>query len=143
MKVSPSPANLSDPMQSDCPGRDVFKLITSRWTLLILWSLKSGPERFHRIRDTVDGISERVLSSALKDLCRNGLTERHVEPSVPPKVSYSLTPCGRGLLVVMDQLTGWIARELDNIEMAKQRYDRNGSVSEELTESEHYASGTY
>jgi DNA-binding HxlR family transcriptional regulator len=104
----------------------VFKLITGRWTLLILWSLKLGPVRFHRIRDTVEGISERVLSSALKDLCRHGLVSRHVEPSVPPKVSYSLTDSGEGLLDVMEHLTGWIARELDGIEKAKREYDRDG-----------------
>lgn len=123
MEVSPAPADLSDPMHSDCPGRDVFKLVTGRWSLLILWSLKSGPVRFHRIRDAVEGISERVLSSALKDLTRHGLIARHVEPSVPPRVSYSLTPCGEGLLDVMDQLTGWIARELDAIKSAQRRYD--------------------
>jgi DNA-binding HxlR family transcriptional regulator len=125
MDVSSDPANPSDPMNSDCPGRDIFKLVTGRWTLLILWSMRSGPLRFHRIRDTVEGISDRVLSSSLKDLCRHGLTARHVEPCVPPKVSYSLTPCGKGLLEVMDHLTGWIARELNDIELAKDRFDGN------------------
>ena len=124
MKVSSAPTDPSDPMHADCPGREVFKLITGRWSLLILWSLKSGPVRFHRIRDTVEGISERVLSSSLKDLCRHGLVSRHVDPSVPPKVSYSLTQSGEGLLDITDQLTGWIARELDNIDAAKRRYDR-------------------
>ncbi len=126
MNVSPDAAALSDPMHVDCPGRDIFKVITGRWTLLILWSLKSGRMRFHRIRDTVEGISERVLSSALKDLCRHGLVSRHVESSVPPKVSYSLTGSGEGLLEVMEHLTGWIARELDVIEAAKREYDRDG-----------------
>ena len=79
--------------------------------------------RFFQIRDQVEGISERVLSSALKDLWRHGLISRHVEPSVPPKVSYSLTPSGQGLHDVMGQLTGWIASELDSIEAAKRRFD--------------------
>ena len=42
---------------------------------------------------------------------------------MPPKVSYRLTQCGEGLLDVMDHLTGWIAKELDGIEVAKRRYD--------------------
>lgn len=126
MNVSTYSGALADPMHSDCPGREVFKLITGRWTLLILWSLKSGPMRFRRIRDAVEGISERVLSSALKELCRHGLIDRQVEPSVPPKVSYSLTQCGEGLLDVMEHLTGWIARELEGIEKAKRRYEADG-----------------
>ncbi|MBM1814308.1 winged helix-turn-helix transcriptional regulator [Pseudosulfitobacter pseudonitzschiae] len=125
MEVSPALTDPTNPMHADCPGREVFKLITGRWTLLILWSLKSGTLRFFQIRDQVEGVSERVLSSALKDLCRHGLISRHVEPSVPPKVSYSLTPCGAGLLDVMGQITGWIASELDTIEAAKRRYDES------------------
>lgn len=124
MNVSTDPAHPSDPMHSDCPGREVFKLITGRWTLLILWSMKSGPLRFHRIRDTVEGISERVLSSTLKELCRHGLVARHVEATIPPKVSYELSPCGEGLLEVMNNLTAWIARELEGIEQAKQSFDQ-------------------
>lgn len=125
MEVSAADA---DPMTADCPGRDLFLLATGKWTLLILWSLKNGPRRFHQLRDEVEGISERVLSATLKSLCRHGLLRRHVEPSVPPKVSYDLTPTGTGLLSVMEGLTGWIAQELDTVEAAKARYDRDNSA---------------
>ncbi|MFD1794860.1 helix-turn-helix transcriptional regulator [Paracoccus aurantiacus] len=118
----------ADPMTADCPGRDLFLLATGKWTLLILWSLKSGPRRFHQLRDDVEGISERVLSATLKSLCRNGLTMRHVEASIPPKVSYELTPTGKGLLSVMEGLTGWIAAEIHTVEDAKARYDRENEV---------------
>ena len=126
MEVSSKDA---DPMRSDCPGRDLFLLATGKWTLLILWALKSGPRRFHQLRDEVDGISERVLSATLKSLRRNGLVMRHVEPSVPPKVSYELTEIGTGLLSVMEGLTGWIAQELDAVEAAQARYDREGDAA--------------
>lgn len=122
MEVSASRAQ--DPMQADCPGRDLFMIATGKWTLLILWALRSGPRRFHQIRDDVDGISERVLSSTLKTLCRNGLMTRHVRPTVPPRVSYALTPTGEGLLSVMDGLTGWIGREIGTVERARAEYDR-------------------
>lgn len=125
MNVSPRTPReeRADPMHTDCPGRALFGLITSRWCLLILWSLKGGTQRFFEIRNRVEGISERVLSDVLKQLCRHGLITRYVEPSVPPKVSYSLTESGEGLLAVMGGLTDWIARELDHVETAKRRYD--------------------
>ncbi|WBU60294.1 winged helix-turn-helix transcriptional regulator [Paracoccus albus] len=104
-------------------------MATGKWTLLILWALKSGPRRFHQLRDEVDGISERVLSATLKSLRRNGLVMRHVEPSVPPKVSYELTEIGTGLLSVMEGLTGWIAQELDAVEAAQARYDRENDAA--------------
>jgi DNA-binding HxlR family transcriptional regulator len=130
VEVSPiqMAAGRADPMNSDCPGRDLFDLITSRWPLLILWALKDGMLRFFEIRNRVEGISERVLSDTLKKLCRHGLIARYVEPSVPPKVSYSLTPSGEGLLVVMGGLTEWIATELDNVEQAKRHHDSSNQA---------------
>lgn len=122
--VKVSAAESGDPMNADCPGRALFILATGKWTLLILWSLRDGPRRFHELRDDVGGISERVLSSTLKALCRHGLTDRHVEPTVPPKVSYNITGTGAGLLSVMQQLTGWIAREYQAVEAAKLRHDQ-------------------
>lgn len=113
----------SDPLRTACPGRAVFESVTNRWTLLILWSLKDAPLRFFRIRDRVEGISERVLSQNLKSLCRSGLIERHVEHSTPPKVSYSLTPIGSDLLSVVDVLTDWIADKLPAIIEAQKRFD--------------------
>ena len=124
MEVSPSPPTAdADPLHAACPGRAVFETVTNRWTLLILWALKDGTLRFFSLRDRVEGISERVLSQNLKALCRSGLIERHVEPSVPPKVSYTLTATGADLLSVMDSLTGWIADKLPQIVEAERRYD--------------------
>ncbi|UUP16729.1 winged helix-turn-helix transcriptional regulator [Nitratireductor thuwali] len=124
MSVSPTYTADADPLHADCPGREVFELITSRWVLLILWALKDGTQRFYHLRDRIEGISERMLSQNLKSLCRNGLIERYVEPTVPPKVSYALTPAGQDLLSIMDGLAGWIGRQLPAIEEARQRYDR-------------------
>lgn len=125
MKVSTTPptADDSDPLRAACPGRTVFETVTNRWTLLILWALKDGTQRFFNIRDRVEGISERVLSQNLKTLCRSGLIERYVEPSVPPKVSYTLTPIGIDLLSAMDVLTSWVSDKLPTIMEAEQRYD--------------------
>lgn len=114
-----------DPIHADCPGRDIFDTVTNRWTFLILWSLRAGPLRFFELRETVEGISERVLSENLKKITREGLVERHVEVSRPPKVSYSLTPMGGELAEVIGQLTDWIGRRFYEIEEARLRYDKN------------------
>ena len=126
MEVSPlSVATNADPLRAACPGRAVFEMVTNRWTLLILWALKDGTLRFFSLRDRVEGISERVLSQNLKALCRAGLVERNVEPSIPPKVSYTLTPIGGDLLSVMDGLTGWIGDNLPRIIEAEHLYDQS------------------
>lgn len=128
MQVSPAIApDDADPLHADCPGRAVFETVTNRWSLLILWTLKDGSRRFFEVRDRVEGISERVLSQNLKTLYRSGLIERHVEPTIPPKVSYSLTPIGADLLSVMEALTGWIADKFPQIAEAERRYDADQS----------------
>lgn len=124
MGVSQATPTASDPLQDNCPGREVFEMITGRWTLLILWALRDGTQRFFQLRDRIEGISERMLSLNLRTLTRSGLVARHVEPSVPPKVSYTLTPTGTELLAVMEGLTGWIARNLDTIEATRRAHDR-------------------
>ncbi|MCR9195780.1 MAG: helix-turn-helix transcriptional regulator [Hyphomonas sp.] len=114
-----------DPARADCPGRDIFETVTNRWTFLILWCLRTGPLRFFELRDTVEGISERVLSENLKKLARDGLVERHVEPTRPPKVSYTLTPIGEELTNVVQQLANWIDQRTPDIERARLRHDAN------------------
>ncbi|WP_417770013.1 winged helix-turn-helix transcriptional regulator [Stappia sp.] len=125
MKVSRDASRQAtdDPLNAECPGRTLFETITGRWSLLILWSLRNGPLRFFELRNRVEGISERVLSHNLKALRRDGLLARHVEPTVPPKVSYSLTKVGAELVEVMDGLTGWIARRLPDVEAARASHD--------------------
>lgn len=130
MKVSAPPPKeelpplIADQPGPDCPGREVFDTITNRWSFLILMALKPGRLRFHALRDQVEGISERMLSQNLKTLCRDGLLDRQVEDSIPPKVSYALTPVGVDLVGVMEGLAGWIARNLPAIEDARADYDR-------------------
>lgn len=125
MDVSAStPARPHDPARADCPGRSIFETVTNRWTFLILWCLKDGSLRFYELRDAVEGISERVLSENLKKLGRDGLVSRNVEPTRPPKVSYTLTPIGAELTEVVGQLADWIDRRTSEIEKARERYDQ-------------------
>lgn len=125
MQVRPSLAFENDDLlRADCPGRELFEMITSRWTLLILWALSDGTLRFFQLRDRVEGISERVLVQNLKVLVRAGLVARLVEPTIPPKVSYALQPSGVELLTVVAQLTEWIAGNLEAVASAQAGYDR-------------------
>lgn len=125
MTVSPrSSAQSESPFNSDCPGRALFEAITNRWSLLIVLALKDCPLRFHLLRDTIEGISERMLSQNLKLLMREGLIARTVEPTVPPRTTYALTPLGAELAEVMAGLTNWIAKSLTEVQSARAAFDR-------------------
>lgn len=109
---------------ADCPGREVFNHITSRWGLLILVSLGGGPMRFHLLRDHIEGISEKMLSQTLKILVRDGLVGRFVEPSIPPRVTYELTGMGRELAAPLQDVVDCLGQRTPDIIAAQRRYDR-------------------
>ncbi|MEO4001404.1 helix-turn-helix domain-containing protein [Mesorhizobium sp. CAU 1732] len=111
------------PLTADCPCRVVFDHLTSRWSLLVLLALSDGVLRFHALRDRVEGISEKMLSQSLKTLVRDGRVVRHVEPTVPPKVSYELTRLGEEVSEPLRQVSEWIGRRIDDIKIAQTHYD--------------------
>ena len=125
LTVEESTASLGNPMTADCPGREVFDHITGRWAMLILVALQGGPVRFHKLRDGIEGVSEKMLSQTLKTLARDGLVLRLVDPSVPPKVSYALTDLGQGLARQLSSLVQWIGDNIDSIVRAQQRGDQS------------------
>jgi DNA-binding HxlR family transcriptional regulator len=85
-------------LSSGCPADRVLRLIWGEWVTHILWVLGNhGPTRFGQLRRLVEGISPKVLTDRLRQLEANGMVDRHYEPTVPPQVTYSLTPRGHEL----------------------------------------------
>jgi DNA-binding HxlR family transcriptional regulator len=108
---------------TDCPGREIFDHVTSRWGLLLLLALVDGPLRFHVLRDSVEGISEKMLSQSLKILSRDGLVERLVESTIPPRVSYKLSAIGHEVAAPLNEVLRWIGRRILDIHAAQKTYD--------------------
>ncbi|MFK4086187.1 winged helix-turn-helix transcriptional regulator [Kribbella sp. NPDC020789] len=80
---------------TECPARDVLDHITSRWGAWVLISLRTNALRFFELRESIQGISEKMLSQTLRLLVQDGLVWREVEPTTPPQVTYGLTEFGR------------------------------------------------
>lgn len=78
--------------------------------LLLLVTLGEGPLRFHLLRDRIEGISEKMLSQTLKALVRDGLVRRLVEPTIPPRVTYELTPIGGELAAPLREVIERLGR---------------------------------
>ena len=82
----------------------VFRLVGKRWTLAILATLMHGPARFSELVRAVPGLSERVMSERLQELCEAGLVERRAEPGPPPGSRYHLTARGERLRPALESL---------------------------------------
>ena len=82
----------------------VLSLMGKRWTLPILVGLLEGPARFSELARSVPGLSERVMSERLQELCEAGLVERLIEPGPPLATTYRLTPAGERLRPALQHL---------------------------------------
>ena len=90
-----------------CPVETTFRLIGEKWRILIIRDLLNGTKRFGELKKSVSGITQKVLTSKLRELEEDGLIERKVYPQIPPKVEYTLTDVGYSLRPVIDCLKEW------------------------------------
>ncbi len=98
----------SSARDSFCPHfRKAIELVGKRWSGSILRALMDRPSRFSQISAHVPDISDRSLSMRLKELEREGLVIRRVEPTQPVSVSYELTEKGRALERAIAEVERW------------------------------------
>lgn len=113
----------------DCPARAFFNRLADHWTLLILGLLSQKAYRFNQIKNNVEGISQKVLSQKLKQLERDGLVSRHVFPTVPITVEYSLTSLGESFSETIEHVSNWAEEHIDQVKKAQQHYDAAYAVN--------------
>ncbi|MFD5976944.1 winged helix-turn-helix transcriptional regulator [Streptomyces bacillaris] len=116
---SPDEADLR---RADSLAREIFSDVANKWALLIIEALGDRTLRFSEVLKEVDGISHKMLTQNLRMLERNGLVERTVYPTVPPKVEYALTEPGRALRGTVHRMCDWTQRYLGHIEEARDRF---------------------
>ena len=76
--------------------------------LLILRDLLlHGTMRFGELKKSIGHVSQKVLTSQLRQMEQSGLVNRKVYAEVPPRVEYSLTELGFSLRPIMDAMWDW------------------------------------
>lgn len=90
-----------------CPVETTLTLISDKWKVLIIRDLLSGTRRFGELKRSVGGVSQKVLTSQLRQMEESGLLTRTVYPEVPPRVEYTLTELGYSLRPVLEALRDW------------------------------------
>jgi len=63
--------------------------------------------RFATLRDSIPGITDRMLSERLQELEQEGVVDRTVVPETPVRVEYSLTKKGKALAEAVDSIATW------------------------------------
>ena len=85
-----------------------MSLINGKHKMVILYCLMEfAPVRFNEMKRYLGTITDKTLSSNLKELEADRLIARKEFPQIPPRVEYSLTERGKSLMKVLDQLCIW------------------------------------
>ena len=90
-----------------CPVVTTLMMLNSRWKVLIIRELLTGTKRFGELKKSLGTITQKVLTSNLRDMEDSGLVERKVYAQIPPRVDYTLTDVGYSLAVVLDSMAEW------------------------------------
>lgn len=106
-----------------CPIREVLDRVGDTWSILVIFNLQTGSLRFNALRRSIEGISQRMLTVTLRSLERDGLVARHVRPTSPPEVEYSLTELGHSLATPIHVLGQWAVVNREAMRTARARFD--------------------
>jgi DNA-binding HxlR family transcriptional regulator len=101
----------------------LLQRIGDKWSLLVVQTLGDGSRRFNQLRREIPSISQRMLTLTLRNLERDGLVNRTVTPSIPPRVDYELTELGHSLQKPICGLVTWAMDHSDAIHAAQASYD--------------------
>ncbi|MDC0770241.1 winged helix-turn-helix transcriptional regulator [Streptomyces sp. HD] len=98
-----------------CGVTAAIAVIDGKWKTSLLWLLEDGPGRPAELRRRLPGLSEKVLTQALREMEADGLVHRKVYDVLPLKTVYSLTDFGRDLAEAVAPLSEWGHRRLERM----------------------------
>jgi DNA-binding HxlR family transcriptional regulator len=117
------PAKHADLYNARCPSRKILQLIGSKWSMLLLCTLREGAVRTGALRREIEGISQKMLTQTLRDLERHGLIERVCYEELPPRVEYKLTRLGRSLSDLIEEIEHWVERHYPRLADESRAFD--------------------
>lgn len=96
-----------------CPLTYSLSLIGQKWKIPILYYLAlHGTLRYSKLKRMNKGVTNIMLTKALRELESEDIIIRKVYDTVPPKVEYSIAPCGEALIPTLRELEKWGTAQL-------------------------------
>ncbi len=91
-----------------CPVEATIDIVGGKHKVLILWHLsKAGVLRFGELQRRMSQATPKMLTQQLRELEADGMVRRRVHAEVPPRVDYTLTELGQGVMPVLKALCRW------------------------------------
>ncbi|MDC9824160.1 helix-turn-helix domain-containing protein [Devosia sp. ZB163] len=126
------PHNFEECQRHMLPVHEVLAQISGKWTILVFRVLSTGPRRFSEIKRQIEGVSQKMLTSTLRDLEKDGFVTRTVTPSIPPRVDYELTEMGKELQEPLRIIGNWAHVNRHRVEAARERFAEREAEAKRL-----------
>lgn len=107
----------------ECPARQLLEAISGKWVTLVMLALADGRQRHSDLRRKIPGASQKMLTSTLRSLERDGLLSRDVTVQVPVRTDYELTARGHSLLCIVFELKEWAEENMDDVTTSRLEHD--------------------
>ncbi len=104
-------------------SRAAIELVANKWRIAVLHLLTAGPLRTRDLQRGLPDVSAKVLTQTLRSMERDGLIDRTVFASVPPRVEYRLSDMGRSVLAPLRGLCLWARANSVARDAARRRFD--------------------
>ena len=110
----PIDETFQDVVEKKCPILNFIEIINSKWKFPIIWYLhEKNPTRYNELKRRIPKITNIMLTKSLRELERDGLIERKILKSSPPKeILYSLTDLGKSLMPAMNEIYSWSLNQM-------------------------------
>ena len=114
--------NGSSPLRDEVVSSQIFERMSDKWSVLVINALRDETLRFTTLRSHIGDISHKMLTMTLRGLESDGFVSREVFATIPPRVEYSLTDLGQGMLTLLDKFCFWTHEHMDEILLARTRF---------------------
>ena len=100
---------LGETLFPDCPVRNILARVGDKWSLLLMHQMMhhQEPMRFSSLKKALPDISQKVLTSTLRNLEADGFVVRKVYAEVPPRTEYTLTPRALSFMAACRPMVEW------------------------------------
>src|SRR5689334_12518355 len=99
---------IPDVLEESCATRQALERLAAKWRVLLIYALLAGPQRPADLRRRVPGITQKMLTSTLREMAADGLVARRViKPDPPRHIEYELTALGRTLREPLAAICAW------------------------------------
>ncbi|MDA7948797.1 MAG: helix-turn-helix transcriptional regulator [Hyphomicrobiaceae bacterium] len=93
--------------RSSCPIASTLDIVGDKWSLILIRDLLTGKHRYNQFCDSPEGVPTNLLAARLRKLEQQGIITKEPYQSRPVRYAYSLTPAGRALLPVLQEICRW------------------------------------